>query len=128
MIFQLCDEGYTSTKSNSTGRRHTNWLNMIYPRLCLSRNLLKEDGVIFVSIDEDEVHNLRKVMYEIYGEENLFETRYFDFPKPTLLLKEFIKQSTSDNDIKVQKLICYEKALSTNVKLNLRENLDLEVL
>ncbi|PHS39435.1 MAG: hypothetical protein COB07_06485 [Sulfurovum sp.] len=101
---------------------------MIYPRLCLSRNLLKEDGVIFVSIDEDEVHNLRKVMYEIYGEENLFETRYFDFPKPTLLLKEFIKQSTSDNDIKVQKLICYEKALSTNVKLNLRENLDLEVL
>jgi len=67
---QLRDEGYTSTKSNSTGRRHTNWLNMIYPRLWLSRNLLKEDGVIFVSIDDDEVHNLRKVMDEIYGEEN----------------------------------------------------------
>ena len=67
---QLRNEGYTSTKSNSTGRRHTNWLNMIYPRLWLSRNLLKEDGVIFVSIDDDEVHNLRKVMDEIYGEEN----------------------------------------------------------
>jgi len=67
---QLRDEGYTSTKTSSSGRRHTNWLNMIYPRLWLSRNLLKDDGVIFVSIDDDEVHNLRKVMDEIYGEEN----------------------------------------------------------
>ena len=67
---QLREEGYTSTKTSSTGRRHTNWLNMIYPRLWLSRNLLKDDGVIFVSIDDDEVHNLRKVMDEIYGEEN----------------------------------------------------------
>ena len=67
---QLREEGYTSTKTNSTGRRHTNWLNMIYPRLWLSRNLLKDDGVIFVSIDDDEVHNLRKVMDEIYGEDN----------------------------------------------------------
>lgn len=67
---QLIEEGYTSTKISSTGRRHTNWLNMIYPRLWLSRNLLKDDGVIFVSIDDDEVHNLRKVMDEIYGEEN----------------------------------------------------------
>ena len=70
---QLRDEGYTSTKTSSTGRRHTNWLNMIYPRLWLSRNLLKDDGVIFVSIDDDEVHNLRKVMDEIYGEENFVE-------------------------------------------------------
>lgn len=67
---QLRDEGYTTSKTNSTGRRHTNWLNMMYPRLWLSRNLLKDDGVIFVSIDDDEVHNLRKVMDEIYGEEN----------------------------------------------------------
>lgn len=67
---QLRNEGYTSTKTSSTGRRHTNWLNMIYPRLWLSRNLLRDDGVIFVSIDDDEVHNLRKVMDEIYGEEN----------------------------------------------------------
>jgi len=67
---QLREEGYTSTKTKSTGRRHTNWLNMIYPRLWLSRNLLKDDGVIFVSIDDDEIHNLRKVMDEIYGEEN----------------------------------------------------------
>lgn len=70
---QLREEGYTSTKTSSTGRRHTNWLNMIYPRLWLSRNLLKDDGVIFVSIDDDEIHNLRKVMDEIYGEENFVE-------------------------------------------------------
>lgn len=71
---QLREEGYTSTKTRSTGRRHTNWLNMIYPRLWLSRNLLKDDGVIFVSIDDDEVANLRKVMDEIYGEENFVAT------------------------------------------------------
>lgn len=67
---QKSDEGYTTSKTQSSGRRHTNWLNMIYPRLWLSRNLLKDDGVIFVSIDDDEVHNLRKIMDEIYGEEN----------------------------------------------------------
>ncbi len=67
---QLTEEGYSVSKTNSTGRRHTNWLNMMYPRLWLSRNLLKDDGVIFVSIDDDEVHNLRKIMDEIYGEEN----------------------------------------------------------
>ncbi|MFA6143812.1 MAG: site-specific DNA-methyltransferase [Sulfurimonas sp.] len=78
---QLRDEGYTSTKTSSTGRRHTNWLNMIYPRLWLSRNLLRDDGVIFVSIDDDEVHNLRKVMDEIYGEENFLTTIIWNHTK-----------------------------------------------
>jgi adenine-specific DNA-methyltransferase len=54
----------------SSGRFHSNWLNMIYPRLLLARELLREDGVIFVSIDDNEVHNLRQVMDEIYGVEN----------------------------------------------------------
>lgn len=76
---QLRDEGYTSTRTSSTGRRHTNWLNMIYPRLWLSRNLLRDDGVIFVSIDDDEVHNLRKVMDEVFGEENFIA----QFPRLT---------------------------------------------
>ncbi|MEX1014154.1 MAG: site-specific DNA-methyltransferase, partial [Candidatus Paceibacterota bacterium] len=49
---------------------HSNWLNMMYPRLYLARNLLKDDGVIFVSIDDNEVHNLRMIMNEIFGEEN----------------------------------------------------------
>ncbi len=58
------------TNSDSSGRYHSDWLSMMYPRLLLARNLLKEDGVIFVSIDDNEVHNLRKVMDEVFGEEN----------------------------------------------------------
>ena len=105
---QLRDEGYTTSKTNSTGRRHTNWLNMIYPRLWLSRNLLKDDGVIFVSIDDDEVHNLRKVMDEIYGEENF--------------VGQFIwKKRTGSNDSKNlvsadhEYLICYTKYEETQL-------------
>ena len=52
------------------GRFHTKWLNMMYPRLYLARNLLREDGVIFISIDDHEVANLRKLCDEIFGEEN----------------------------------------------------------
>jgi adenine-specific DNA-methyltransferase len=61
-----------ATKSNpeTAGRFHTNWLNMMYPRLMLARNLLKDDGVIFISIDDNEVHNLRKICDELFGEEN----------------------------------------------------------
>lgn len=61
-----------TTKSNpeTMGRFHTNWLNMIYPRLRLAANLLTDDGVIFISIDDNEIHNLRKVCDEVFGEEN----------------------------------------------------------
>jgi adenine-specific DNA-methyltransferase len=55
---------------NATGRKHSRWLTMMYPRLFLARNLLSDDGVIFVSIDDDEVANLKKIMDEIFGEEN----------------------------------------------------------
>ncbi len=58
------------TNSDTSGRYHSDWLNMMYPRLKLSRNLLKDDGVIFISIDENEVSNLRKICDEIYGEDN----------------------------------------------------------
>jgi adenine-specific DNA-methyltransferase len=54
----------------SNGRFHTNWLNMIYPRLKVARDLLSEDGVIFISIDDNEIENLRKVCDDIYGEQN----------------------------------------------------------
>lgn len=63
-----------SSNSESSGRFHTNWLNMMYPRLRLARNLLKDDGVIFISIDDNEVHNLRHIMDEIYGPENFVAT------------------------------------------------------
>jgi adenine-specific DNA-methyltransferase len=59
-----------ATNSVNEGRFHTKWLNMIYPRLYLARNLLKDDGVIFISIDDNEVNNLRKLCDEIFGEEN----------------------------------------------------------
>ena len=56
--------------TESNGRFHSDWLSMIYPRLKLARNLLRDDGVIFISIDDGEVHNLRKVCDEILGEQN----------------------------------------------------------
>lgn len=54
----------------TAGRYHSDWLSMMYPRLKLARNLLKDDGVIFLSIDDNEVHNLRKICDEIFGEQN----------------------------------------------------------
>ena len=59
-----------STNTETSGRYHTDWLNMMYPRLKLARNLLRDDGVIFISIDDHEVANLRKICDEIFGEEN----------------------------------------------------------
>lgn len=61
-----------TTKSNpeTMGRYHTNWLNMMYPRLRLASNLLRDDGVIFISIDENEITNLKKLCNEVFGEEN----------------------------------------------------------
>ena len=59
-----------TTNPESAGRYHSDWLTMMYPRLFLARNLLKEDGVIFISIDDNEVANLRLIMDEIFGEEN----------------------------------------------------------
>ena len=61
-------------RTNTGGHKHSNWLNMMYPRLFLARNLLRQDGVIFVSIDDNEVHNLRLMMNEIFGEENFVAT------------------------------------------------------
>ncbi|MCJ8291028.1 MAG: site-specific DNA-methyltransferase [Crocinitomicaceae bacterium] len=72
---QIDEEGKPmTTNKKSDGRFHSRWLSMMYPRLRLARNLLKEDGVIFVSIDDNEVHNLRSLMNEIYGEENYLGT------------------------------------------------------
>jgi len=59
-----------SSNTEACGRFHTDWLNMMYPRLKLARNLLRDDGVIFISCDDNEVSNLRKLCDEIFGEEN----------------------------------------------------------
>lgn len=68
---QVDADGYKfSANTDTTGRYHTNWLNMMYPRLKLARNLLQDDGVIFISIDDHEQANLKKLCDEIFGEEN----------------------------------------------------------
>lgn len=59
-----------STNTEADGRFHSKWMNMMYPRLYLARNLLREDGVIFISIDDTEVDNLKKLCNEVFGEEN----------------------------------------------------------
>ena len=63
-----------SSNTEASGRFHTDWLNMMYPRLKLARNLLRDDGVIFVSIDDNELHSLRAVMDELFGLENFVAT------------------------------------------------------
>lgn len=67
---QADEGGKLSTNSESAGRFHSNWLNMMYPRLKLARNLLTQDGVIFISIGDQELDNLKKLCGEIFGEHN----------------------------------------------------------
>lgn len=72
---QVNDEGKKiSTNSETEGRYHSNWLNMMYPRLKLARNLLTQDGVMFISIDDNEIDNLTKICKEIFGESNFSTT------------------------------------------------------
>jgi len=77
----MTKDGLFKKNSKENGQYHSNWLNMMMPRLYLAKNLLRQDGVIFVSIDDNEVHNLRLLMNEIFGEENfianiIWEKRY----------------------------------------------------
>lgn len=68
---QVDGQGNTySTNVDTSGRYHSDWLSMMYPRLKLARNLLKDDGVIFISIDDNEITNLKNICNEIFGEEN----------------------------------------------------------
>ena len=68
---QMDNEGRKfSTNIDADGRFHSKWLNMMYPRLFLARNLLRDDGVIFISIDDNEVKNLRALCDKIFGEDS----------------------------------------------------------
>lgn len=83
--------GLLTSNPKANGRFHANWLNMIYPRLRLAKNLLQKDGVIFVSIDENEQANLKLIMDEIFGEENFVDSivwkkRYGGGPKEKYLV------------------------------------------
>lgn len=94
-----------TTKSNpeTMGRYHTNWLNMMYPRLRLAANLLRDDGVIFISIDDNEVTNLRKVCDEVFGEENFIGTIIQD------------KKNSKNDTVNIQKnheyILVYQKSI-----------------
>ena len=100
-----------TTKSNpeTMGRYHTNWLNMMYPRLRLAANLLRDDGVIFISIDDVEIDNLKKLCNEIFGEENF--------------VAQFIWQSRQNKDnrnitgvsIDHEYVVCYTKQFGHRV-------------
>ncbi len=91
------ESGRVSSNTESSGRFHSNWLNMIYPRLKLARNLLREDGIIMVSCDDKEVANLRAVCDEIYGGENL--------------VSEIIWEGANKNDAR-QIGICHEYVIA----------------
>lgn len=95
-----------TTKSNpeTMGRYHTNWLNMMYPRLRLAANLLCDDGVIFISIDDNEVTNLRKLCDEVFGEEN-FVADFLWKKKSTATNVEGVTVSALTEHI-----LCYKKA------------------
>jgi adenine-specific DNA-methyltransferase len=75
----LTKDGFWRKNSKDAGHFHSNWLSMMYPRLFLAKNLLREDGVIFVSIDDNEIQNLRMIMNEVFGEENFLAI----FPRRT---------------------------------------------
>ncbi len=86
--------------SESNGRFHTDWLNMIYPRLKVARDLLSEDGVIFISIDDNEEENLKKVCNEIFSEINFVGN---------LILKTATDNNPSQINIEHEYMICYAK-------------------
>lgn len=89
--------------TEANGRFHSDWLTMMYPRLKLARNLLREDGLIFLSIDVGEVANLRKIMDEIYGEDNFLSAIVWE------------KRFTRSNNAKTfatltENILCYRKS------------------
>ena len=80
-----------SNNPETSGRYHTDWLNMMYPRLKLARNLLKDDGVVFISLDDNEIANLRKICDEIFGEENFLSKIIIQSNKRGQTYKEIAK-------------------------------------
>jgi adenine-specific DNA-methyltransferase len=87
----------------TAGRYHSDWLSMMYPRLKLARNLLLPDGVIFISIDDNEVHNLRKLLDEIFGEDNFLANIIWE--------KRFTRSNNSKTFATLtEHIICYRKS------------------
>ena len=102
-------------RTNTGGHKHSNWLNMMYPRLFLARNLLRQDGVIFVSIDDNEVHNLRLMMNEIFGEENFVAQIIWERAYAPVNLKHHFSES---HDY----IVCFARNIDLLNKLSLKRN------
>lgn len=103
---QVDGEGRSlSNNPETSGRYHTDWLNMMYPRLTLARNLLKDDGAIFISIGVEELDNLKKICDEIFGEENFVEI--FSWVK-TSTPPALSTKSRKTNEY----IVCYERTRS----------------
>lgn len=90
------------------GRFHTKWLSMMYPRLYLARNLLREDGAIFISIDDSEVNNLRKLCDEILGAEN-FRNSFVVRRHDKNLNRQFIESGLQTLNVGFEYVLCYSK-------------------
>jgi adenine-specific DNA-methyltransferase len=92
----------------SNGRFHTDWLNMIYPRLKVARDLLADDGVIFISIDDNEVENLKKICNDVFGEQNFVgQWNWFKSATPPNLSKKIKKN--------IEYILAYQKGGNTDV-------------
>lgn len=115
---QYDEEGNRLEKNVETnGRFHTDWLNMIYPRLKLARNLLSDDGVIFISIDDNEQANLKKVCDEIFGEGNFVAQIIWERAYAPINLKKHFSES---HDY----IICYAKEKNALVSNGLKRSND----
>lgn len=115
----MTKEGLFRKNSKENGQYHSNWLNMMYPRLYLAKNLLKQDGVIFVSIDDNEVYNLRLMMNEIFGEENFVEN--------FIWRSRLGKGSTSKQTATLHEyILCYSKSIkftkiASDIRIKLKQ-------
>ncbi len=100
-----------TTKANpeTSGRYHTDWLNMMYPRLKLARNLLRDDGLIFISIDDHEYHNLKKMCDEIFGEENFLACFVWKRRASSAMAEKLIS-------VDHEYIICYQRSDFVNFK------------
>lgn len=108
---QFDEEGNRLDKNlESNGRFHTDWLNMIYPRLKLARNLLNDDGVIFISIDDNEQANLKKVCDEVFGEKNFICNFKWNRTSTPPSLSKKVR-------LKYEYILCYEKRRN-NIEYN----------
>src|SRR5690606_28181766 len=91
---QVNEEGKKlSTNADTEGRYHSNWLNMMYPRLKLARNLLTDDGVIFISIDDAEAAHLRQAADEIFGADNFIAQVVWERAYSSVNLKQYFSES-----------------------------------